>query len=191
MTARVAWTYQDYAALPNDGRRYEVHAGELSMTPSPTSDHQIVLTRLLLILDCHVETRNLGLVLPAPLDVILSESSRETTILQPDIVYLAAERLPALRRRGVVGPPTLVVEILSPGTAATDRRTKSALYARHGVPYYWLVDPETRVVESYVLRDAEYRPGVRASGSASVDLPPFVDLGLVPNSLWPPFPILP
>ena len=191
MTARIAWTYEAYAALPNDGKRYEVHAGELVMTPAPGSDHQVVLMRLLRVLDRHVEAHDLGLVLPAPLDVILSEDPRETTVVEPDIVYLAVDRLPALRQRGVVGPPTLVVEILSPGTAATDRGTKRGLYARYGVPHYWIVDLDKRVLESYVLRGSEYQPGMRASGASPIDVPPFVGLGLVPTSLWPPFPILP
>jgi Uma2 family endonuclease len=191
MTARIAWTYEDYAALPNDGKRYEIHAGELVVTPAPASDHQVVLMRLLRVLDRHVEAHGLGLVLPAPLDVILTEDPRETTVVEPDIVHLAVDRLPALRRRGVVGPPTLVIEILSPGTAATDRGTKRGLYARHGVPHYWIVDLDRRVLESYVLRGSDYQSAVRASGSAPVDVPPFVDLGLVPDSLWPPFPILP
>jgi len=191
MTARIAWTYEDYAALPDDGKRYEVHTGELVMVPAPGSDHQVVLMRLLRVLDRHVEAHGLGLVLPAPLDVILSEEPRETTVVEPDIVYLAADRLPALRQRGVIGPPTLVAEILSPATAATDRGTKRGLYARYGVPHYWIVDLDKRVLESYVLRGAEYQPAVRASGAAPIDVPPFVGLGLVPTSLWPPFPILP
>jgi Uma2 family endonuclease len=183
MTARVALTYRDYAALPDDGKRYEVHDGELSVMTAPTSDHQIVSARLFTTLHRHVEARRLGLVLYAPLDVILSD----TTIVQPDIVYLDRERLPALERRGVEGPPTLVIEILSPTTAATDRSRKRALYTRYGVPNFWLVDPDVRVIEAYVLRGGEYALAVRAAGGQPLDLPPFVDLGLVPDSLWPPF----
>ncbi len=187
MTARVALTYQDYAALPDDGKRYEIHDGELSVMTAPTSDHQIVSARLLRALDRHVEARRLGLVLHAPLDVILSDTAADTTIVQPDIVYLDPERLPALHRRGVEGPPTLVIEILSPTTAATDRTRKRALYARYGVPNFWVVDPDVRVIEAYVLRGDEYALAVRAAGGQPLDLPPFVDLGLVPDLLWPPF----
>jgi len=183
MTARVALTYQDYAALPDDGKRYEIHDGELSVMTAPTSGHQIVSVRLLTALHRHVEARRLGLVLHAPLDVILSD----TTIVQPDLVYLDRERLPALRRRGVEGPPTLVIEILSPTTAATDRGRKRALYARYGVPNLWLVDPDARVIDAYVLRGGEYALAVRAAGGQPLDLPPFADLGLVPDSLWSPF----
>ena len=191
MTARVALTYQDYAALPEDGKRYEIHDGELCVMAAPTADHQIVSVRLLTTLHRHVEARRLGLVLHAPLDVILSDTAAETTIVQPDLVYLDREQLPALHRRGVEGPPTLVIEILSPTTAATDRSRKRALYARYGVPNFWLVDPDVRVIEAYVLRDGEYALAVRAAGGQPLDLPPFVDLGLVPDSLWPPFSLEP
>ena len=191
MTARIALTYRDYEALPDDGKRYEIHDGELSVTPAPTSDHQIVSVRLLTALDRHVGARSLGLVLHAPLDVILSDTAGDTTIVQPDIVYLDRERLPALHRRGVEGPPTLVIEILSPTTAATDRGRKREVYARYGVPNFWLVDADVRVIEAYVLRGGEYTLAVAATGGLPLDLPPFVDLGLVPESLWPRFPLAP
>ena len=181
MTARVALTYQDYAALPDDGKRYEVHDGELFEMSAPTPQHQMVSANLFTVLNAYVRVRNLGLVLYAPLDVILVD----TTVLQPDLVYLETGRLAAVSRRGVEGPPTLVVEILSPSTGTTDRTTKRGLYARYSVPYFWLVDPEGRVIESYVLRGGEYAVAVRASGTSPVDLPPFTDLGLVPSSLWP------
>src|SRR6266511_5909326 len=143
----VVLTYEDYAALPADGRRYEIHDGELSVTPAPSPQHQMVSRDLLTVLHHHVKTKGLGEVLYAPLDVILAE----TAIVQPDIVYLDRTRLGAISRRGIEGAPTLVVEILSPSTTLIDRSTKRGLYARHGVPYYWLVDPEGRAIEALVL----------------------------------------
>ena len=185
MTARVALTYQDYATLPDDGKRYEIHDGELWEMPGPTLLHQIVLAALFRVLDAHVRARNLGLVLFAPLDVILSDTPTETTILQPDLVYVENARREALHVRGVEGPPTLAVEVLSPTTATIDRTTKRALYARYGVPCLWLVDLEARVIEAHVLRAGAYVVAVAASGTQPVDLPPFTDLGLVPSALWP------
>ena len=191
MTARTALTYQDYAALPDEGKRHEIHDGELSVTPAPTALHQIVLGRLFKVLDDHVTARRLGLVVVSPLDVILSDRPSETTILQPDIVYLDTDRLEALHLRGVEGPPTLAVEIFSPSTGVTDRTRKRELYARYGVPYLWFVDPDTRELAAHVLDSGEYRLVARVSGTEPVDLPPFTDLGLVPSSLWPQFPIRP
>ena len=191
MTARTALTYQDYAALPDDGKRYEIHDGELSVMTAPTALHQIVSANLFEVLCAHVKARRLGLVLYAPLDVILSDRPSETTILQPDIVYLDNDRLDALHLRGVEGPPTLAVEIFSPSTAVTDRTRKRELYARYGVPYLWFVDPDPRELAAHVLESGEYRLVARVSGTEPVHLPPFTDLGLVPSSLWPQFPIPP
>lgn len=181
MTARTALTYQDYAALPDDGKRHEIHDGELWEMPAPSPLHQIVLANIFRAVDGHVRARSLGIVLFAPLDVILAD----TTVLQPDLVYLDPGRLDAMSRRGIEGPPTLAAEILSPSTAAIDRTTKRALYARYAVPYFWLVDLEERVIEAHVLRAGEYVVSMAASGAHAVDLPPFTGLGLVPSSLWP------
>lgn len=185
MTARVAFTYADYAALPDDGKRYEIHDGELCVTAAPVPLHQMVSMNLEQILYVHVKTRGLGLVLHAPLDVILSDRADETTVLQPDIVFLERERLGLISSRAIEGPPTLTVEILSPGTARIDRGRKRELYARYGVPYYWLIDVDARDIEACVLRSDTYVVAARVSGHDPVDLPPFIGLALVPSSLWP------
>ncbi len=178
---RVVLTYKDYEALPADGRRYEIHEGELSVTPAPSPRHQRISRNLFDILHQHVKVRSLGEVLFSPLDCILDE----TTIVQPDLVYLDPTRLGRVSDRGIEGPPTLVVEILSPTTTIIDRSTKRQLYRRHGVPYYWIVDPEARTVEAYVLAEGSYQLATRAFGAEPVSLPPFPDLALVPASLWP------
>jgi Uma2 family endonuclease len=185
MTARIALTYQDYAALPDDGKRYEIHDGELCEMAAPTPLHQIVSANLSDVLRAHVKARGHGLVLYAPLDVILSDRPGETTVLQPDIVFLDSERLGLISGRAIEGPPTLAVEILSPSTAAIDRGRKRELYARYGVPYYWLVDFDARDIEASILRSGAYVVAARVFGTEPIDLPPFVDLALVPASLWP------
>jgi Uma2 family endonuclease len=191
MSSRVVLTYQDYVSLPDDGKRYEIHDGELCVTPAPTSLHQIVLGQLFKAMDDHVKSRSLGVVLLAPLDVILSDRPGETTILQPDIVYLDTGSVDGLRMRGVDGPPTLAVEILSPSTALTDRTRKRDLYARYGVPWLWLVDLDARAIEAHALRAGGYTLVAQVSGPQPVDLPPFTALGLVPAALWPRFSIRP
>jgi Uma2 family endonuclease len=181
MSARAALTYEDYAALPDDGRRYELLDGELSVTPAPGSAHQIILANLFRIVDAHVRARDLGLVLFAPLDVILAE----TTVVEPDLVYLDQAGRRRVSRRGVEGAPVLLVEVLSPGTVKTDRSRKFALYARYGVPYYWIVDQEARAVEAYRLDGPTYVVAFRAQGRVACDPPPFSGLGLVADDLWP------
>ena len=76
---RTTRTYRDDEARPNDGRRYEIHDGEPSVTPAPTPQHQIVSARLLLVLHRWIENHPGGLMLHAPLDVVLSDTPRETS----------------------------------------------------------------------------------------------------------------
>jgi hypothetical protein len=80
-SVKVVLTYEDYAALPNDGKRYEILDGELSVSGAAGRTHQHVVLRLAAALDAHVTTHGLGEVYIAPFDVVLAE----TTIVQPDI----------------------------------------------------------------------------------------------------------
>src|SRR2546422_6151977 len=157
----VVLTYREYEALPADGRRYEIHDGELSVTAAPSPQHQMVSANLFRVLDDHVRAGGIGKVLYAPLDVILTE----TAIVQPDIVYLDLARLDRISQRGIEGAPTLVVEILSPSTTLTDRTTKQQLYARHAVPFYWLGGSEGRALEAPLLRPGGYGPPGPAPGA--------------------------
>ena len=116
-----AFTYRDYEALPNDGRRYEIYDGELRVTPAQSLEHQIILTNLPRVLLRHVPDTAPGLILPAPTDVILADRPDETTIVQPDILYVGPDRMTVTSRRGLEAAPTLAVEILSPPHA---RRTE-------------------------------------------------------------------
>jgi Uma2 family endonuclease len=181
--SRVVLTYQDYAALPDDGRRYQVLDGELCVTPSPGTRHQEIVTGLGTLLHAHVRSGGLGKVFVAPLDVILSDAPAEASIVQPDIVFVATDRLGRLSARGVEGAPTLVVEVLSPSGTHLDRRRKRDLYARHGVPYYWIVDGEARAIEMYGLVDSAHDLLARTAGDAMVAVEPFPDLVLA--GVWP------
>ena len=180
MATRVVLTYKDYEALPADGRRYELHDGELLVTPAPAPRHQRVSGRLYRLLQTHVETQRLGEVLYSPIDCILSE----TTVVQPDLAYLDTTRLSLVSARGIEGPPTLIVEVLSPSTVLVDRSAKRQLYARPGVPYYWIVDPEARAIEGYFLSEGAYEPSMTATTKEVTFPPPFGDLALDPAALW-------
>ncbi|MBC7347002.1 MAG: Uma2 family endonuclease [Clostridia bacterium] len=142
---RILLTYEDYCALPNDGRRYEVLEGVLCVTPSPSTRHQRISRRLELILALHVEENHLGEVFYAPMDVVLSPHN----VVQPDLIFIGRERNHLITDKNIAGPPDLVVEILSPASAETDRRLKAQLYARYGVDHYWLVDPDAETLEEY------------------------------------------
>ncbi len=175
-------TYADYAALPDDGRRYELIDGELVVNPAPGVPHQRVVFALARILADHVESRRLGGVLISPLDVILDDS----TTVQPDIVYLSSSREDRAATRGIEGPPSLAVEVLSPARPRHDLVTKRKLYARHRVPHYWMVDSENRTLEGLVLRAGEYETEALFSAGEIAALRPFPDLEIPLAKIWPP-----
>lgn len=170
-------TYEDYLGFPDDGKRHEVLDGEHAVTPAPSPRHQLVVSNLLRLLGTFVHDRRLGRVIPAPLDVVLSE----VDVLQPDLVFLAAERTDVLTPRHVAGPPDLVVEVLSETTRRRDEVTKRHLYELHGVAEYWIVDPELETVKVY-RRAASgtfaAAAEVTAASAASLTSPLFPGLGL-------------
>lgn len=165
-------TYADYAALPDDGQRYQLVEGELLITQSPTSWHQWTAGRLFTALTQHVETHALGKVLFAPLDVVLDDR----TVVQPDILFIATMRASILQDANVRGAPDLCVEILSPGSESFDRVRKLGLYACLGVAHYWIVDIAARSIEEYVLHGDVYR--VRSVSSNDHDFCPAAFPGL-------------
>ena len=180
MSARVILTYDDYAALPDDGHRYELYEGELVMTPSPRTRHPMVIGDLYMLMAEHVRRRGLGEVFLSPIDVILSRN----TALQPDLAYVERARLGIVTERAIEGAPTLVVEVLSPSTDARDRGAKTALYARYGVPHYWMVDPVAQTVEALSLGVESYETVGRLAGAVPTPFPPLSALMIDPSALW-------
>jgi Uma2 family endonuclease len=155
-------TYENYVRLPDDGRRYEILDGELEVSPAPSPKHQGVSRNLLVALHGHVQRRGLGTVYCAPIDVILARDS----VVQPDLVFVAAGRVSIVTERAIEGPPDLAVEILSSWSDQRDRVTKVELYARYGVRHYWIVDPDTRMLEMYEPRRGAPRRGRQRRGGS-------------------------
>ncbi len=139
-------TYEDYLLTPED-QRYELIEGDLEMTPSPGTVHQIVLGNLLSILYDHVKSLDLGRLLLGPTDIILSNIN----VLVPDILFVAKDREGIIEDRGIVGPPDLVVEVISPSSGERDRVTKRRIYYKYGVKEYWIVDPFAKTAEVCVV----------------------------------------
>ena len=145
-------TYEEFRRLPDDGKRYELIHGEVHLTPSPTTKHQCALQNLSSDLGPFVIKNGLGEVWTAPLDVRLSHD----TAVQPDLIFISNSRARIIKENYIDGAPDLVVEILSPSTAAHDRATKLALYAEAGVPEVWLLDPNAKTVEVLKLQGKKY-----------------------------------
>ena len=141
-------TYDDYRQLPDDGKQYQIIGGDLYITPAPSPYHQEISLNLATILSNYVKQHKLGMVYTAPIDVVLSM----TDVVQPDLVYIAKNRLNIITKKNIVDAPDLVVEILSEHTETIDRQKKLALYEKHGVKEYWIADPAEKVIEQFVLK---------------------------------------
>lgn len=153
--AQGCWTYEDYAALPDDGNRYEIIDGVLYASPALNLLHQIVVTTVAAYLKIAVDFAGLGRVLVAPTDVELAPRDNP---LQPDVIVVLNANLQILEpKTRIIGAPDLVVEVASPSTASYDRREKLDAYARAGVREYWIVDPYAQTVELLYLESGGYR----------------------------------
>jgi Uma2 family endonuclease len=145
-------TYEAFRQLPGDGKRYELIHGEVHLTPSPSTRHQLILWNLSLSLGTYMQSARLGVLAFAPLDVRLNPD----TALQPDLIFVSAKRTEIIQEKFIAGAPDLAVEILSKATAAHDRATKLPLYAEAGVAEIWFIDPQVKTVEVLKLRRRKY-----------------------------------
>lgn len=153
------YTVEQYLAWPEDGPRYELIDGVPYEMNAPGYEHQKIVAAL------HVELESYRReqftsgggggeppcdILFAPLDVILSD----ITVVQPDLIVVCDPSIVVNGR--VRGASELVVEVLSPSTAAKDKKQKRRLYEIAKVPQYLVIDPANRLVELYRL-DADGR----------------------------------
>lgn len=173
-------TYEDYRRLP-EGAPYELIGGKLVMTPSPGKRHQIVLKRLLKLLDKHVEEKDAGEVLCAPRDVYLAS----TEVYQPDILFVAKDRLDISAEDKVNGAPDLIVEILSPSNAYYDLKKKFKAYEKYGVKEYWIIDPEEVSIEVYESVDGKFRPAGQSEKTGAISSVVLPEFNIKPEDVFP------
>ena len=140
-------TYEDLAAMPDDGHLYELIDGTLIVSPAPGMRHQRAVTRLWALLDavCPPDLE----VFVARFDVVLAPD----TVLEPDVLVahhadLTEKNLPA--------PPALAVEVLSPSTRRVDLLLKRSRLEAAGCPSYWVVDPDEPRLIAWELRGGSY-----------------------------------
>ena len=164
------WTVERALALPEDGNRYEVLDGELFVTPSPTWGHQSAIEALFPRLRAYVTEHRIGWAKLSPADIVFSPRR----LVQPDLFVVPWREGGAPRAWTEVKSLLLAVEVLSPSTARADRHRKRVIYQSEGVPEYWIIDTDARLVERW--RAGESRPEVLFDELAWLprnDLPPF------------------
>lgn len=173
------WTKDEYLALEDHYGahiRVELTEGRLEVLPVPTEPHQFIILFLLNSLRAFTQERAPGVVLFSGIRVRL-QLPDEVKFREPDVVYMSAKHA-ARRHKEFWDGADLVMEVVS-GDAkdqARDWQTKPREYAAAGIPEYWIVDPDKKVIRVLALRGKTYRrhgdfrPGQRAT---SVLLPGF------------------
>ena len=142
-----------YKMLP-EGTRAELIDNILYMPPSPTSNHQITSADLLTDINYYLKKNRLGRVISAPMDVYLDETSNA---VQPDIIVVLNDQFDIIHKNGHIhGVPAILIEILSKGNKEHDLIRKKDLYERFGVREYHVVDPDTKLVLSFLISEGRY-----------------------------------
>lgn len=143
-------TVDDLAAVPEDGNRYEVIEGELFVSRAPAFIHQMIISKLIGSIQAYLDHNPIGVVVTTP-GVIFSHIDG----VIPDLVYVSHERRKLiLENERLRAAPELIVEVMSPGAEneRRDRIVKRQLYGKYAVREYWIIDPQARSIEVYVLR---------------------------------------
>jgi Uma2 family endonuclease len=144
------------------------------VSPSPTSDHQIIVKQILVALALYAQHRDLGEVIPGPVDVVLGPD----VVYVPDICYVAKQRLDILKPTHIAGPPDLCVEVISESTRTHDTVVKFQHYAHYGAREYWLVDAREAEISTWKSESGEFSLIGRARLEQLVASAVFSDLRL-------------
>jgi Uma2 family endonuclease len=129
------------------------------MGPTPQDRHQQISSVICFEIGTYFKRRDCQLR-SAPYDVRLLDSRKSTedaqifTVVQPDICVICdAEKID---RRGCIGAPDWVIEILSPGNSKTEMQVKYELYQENGVKEYWIVQSEHESILQFALKDDQF-----------------------------------
>ena len=129
--------------------REELIGGKaVAMSPRPMYNHNHIAFNIAVLFSNYLRGKPCT-VIPDGTDLYLTEEDR----FVPDVMVVCDRD--KIRRDGVHGAPDLVVEVLSPSTMRNDRMHKKEVYQACGVREYWLVDPENRTIEQYLLQDGK------------------------------------
>jgi len=156
----------------------ELIDGVLIVHSPPLTVHERLFVFLFRLLGAYVEDRELGEVLGSRTPVVLEEDQA----FEPDILFVAHQRLNIVQAKAVMGAPDLVIEILSASTVQYDRGPKLKAYERAGVQELWLVDPYGPAGTEFYRREGAHFVPVMPDGDGI--LPAAAVPGFAINVAW-------
>jgi Uma2 family endonuclease len=148
------YTYADLLKWDEDFRA-ELYDGDVIVKDAPLTVHQAIIVELVLQIGGYLKGKK-GKVFPAPFGVRLykKKDRSDDTVFEPDIVVICDHG--KIDEHGCNGPPDFVIEIISPSSARYDRIYKLRKYEKAGVREYWIVDPETKSVQVFILENGRF-----------------------------------
>jgi Uma2 family endonuclease len=183
--ARKYATYEDLYTIP-ENMTGEIIYGQLVVTPRPSRKHIYAASAL-------------GGELAPPYQfgrgggpggwviLIEPEIGFGEHILVPDLAAWRVERYPEEEPRNWISvSPDWVCEIISPSTEIRDRDEKMSVYAEHGVPYVWLINPIIMTLEAYKLLCEGWVRFAMFNGHKMARVEPFHEIEIDLGSLWGP-----
>jgi Uma2 family endonuclease len=148
-------TYEEFLEWCNEDTWAEWVDGEIILLSPASTRHQDISDFLVAILRTFVEARRLGRILSAPFQM---KTGPELPGREPDIIFVSRENLERLKESHLEGPADLVIEIISPESLERDKGEKFEEYEEGGVREYWLIDPDRKEAEFYILgEEGNYR----------------------------------
>ncbi len=167
------YTYSDYEKL-EEGAPFQLIGGKLIMNPAPVPYHQRISRNIEYYLFGFVQKHDLGEVYYAPIDIYLGNQE----VYQPDILFIAKDRLSIIGKKNIQGAPNLVIEILSESSVYNDLKKKKKVYEQSGVQEYWIVDPNDQTIEIYILKNKKYTLEKEFSKNEILESPMFPGFAL-------------
>lgn len=153
--------------LMPEGTYCQLINDSLIMSPAPTPNHQSALGMIYEEISRFVRAQKLGKVFFSPIDVYLNDKN----VFQPDIIFISKNRSEIIDwKKGIMGAPDLVIEILSKGNEKYDLNEKKTMYELSGVKEYWVVDPTTRWCEGFVLENKVYKSLGEGNGLFTINM---------------------
>ncbi len=153
------YSYADYCKWFFDERIELIKGRIFKMSPAPTSAHQLISGDIYGQLWTFLKGKPCQ-VISAPFDVRLPRKSNDDaeiiTVVQPDICVVCDKR--KIDKKGCLGAPDIIVEILSPSNSEKELKTKYDVYEEAGVKEYWVVFPTQKTMLIYTLIDGKYAP---------------------------------
>ena len=180
-----AMSYEEFLNWPGDNHHVEWVNGRMVFMSPVTEPHENIRGFVYSLIKHFVEAHRLGRVYSEPFQM---KTGPDLPGRAPDVFFVATANLERVKRLNLEGPADLVVEIISPGSRATDRGDKFYEYEQGGVPEYWLLDPERQQAEFYLRGEEGIYRLVPLGGDGIYRSQVLTGLWLKVAWLWQPLP---